>query len=41
MGFKLRTTGGDVNGNNSDRVMYMAFAEQSGRNEFGTFANAG
>jgi len=41
MGFKLRTTGGDVNGNNTDRVMYMAFAEQSGRNEFGTFANAG
>ncbi len=41
MGFKLRTAGGDVNGNNSDRVMYMAFAEQSGRNEFGTFANAG
>ena len=41
MGFKLRTTGGDVNGNNTDRVIYMAFAEQSGRNEFGTNANAG
>ena len=42
MGFKLRTSGGYVNGgNSSDRIIYMAFAEQSGRNEFGTFANAG
>ncbi len=42
MGFKLRTSGSYVNGGNStDRIIYMAFAEQSGRNEFGTFANAG
>ena len=42
MGFKLRTSGAYVNGgNNTDRIIYMAFAEQSGRNEFGTFANAG
>ena len=42
MGFKIRTTGSYVNGGNStDRIIYMAFAEQSGRNEFGTFANAG
>ena len=42
MGFKLRTSGSYVNGgNNADRIIYMAFAEQSGRNEFGTFANAG
>ena len=42
MGFKLRTSGSYVNGgNNTDRIIYMAFAEQSGRNEFGTFANAG
>ena len=42
MGFKVRTSGSYVNGgNNSDRIIYMAFAEQSGRNEFGTFANAG
>ena len=42
MGFKLRTSGAYVNGGNStDRIIYMAFAEQSGRNEFGTFANAG
>lgn len=42
MGFKLRTSGSYVNGgNNTDRIIYMAFAEQSGRNEFGTFGNAG
>ena len=42
MGFKLRTSGSYVNGgNNTDRIIYMAFAEQSGRNEFGTSTNAG
>ena len=42
MGFKIRTNSvTQVNNNNSDRYIYMAFAEQSGRNEFGTFANAG
>ena len=42
MGFKIRTNSVlQVNNNNSDRYIYMAFAEQSGRNEFGTFANAG
>ncbi len=41
MGFKLRTSGAYVNGGNTSRIIYMAFAEQSGRNEFGTFANAG
>ena len=41
MGFKLRTSGAYVNGGNANRIIYMAFAEQSGRNEFGTFANAG
>ena len=41
MGFKLRTSGAYVNGgNNSDRIIYMAFAEQPGRNEFGTTPNA-
>ena len=42
MGFKIRTASVlQVNNNNTDRYIYMAFAEQSGRNEFGTFANAG
>ena len=42
MGFKIRTASVlQVNNNTSDRYIYMAFSEQSGRNEFGTFANAG
>lgn len=42
MGFKIRTNSvTQVNNNTSDRYIYMAFSEQSGRNEFGTFANAG
>ena len=42
MGFKIRTASVlQVNNNNTDRYIYMAFSEQSGRNEFGTFANAG
>ena len=39
-GFKVKTSNGGINAT-GDRYLYMAFAEQSGRNEFGTFANAG
>ena len=38
-GFKLRTSGGYVNGG-YDRIFYMAFAEQTGRTEYNLIANA-
>jgi len=38
-GFKLRTSGGYVNGG-YDRIFYMAFAEQSGKTEYNLIANA-
>ena len=38
-GFKLRTSGGYVNGG-YDRIFYMAFAEQTGRTEFNLITNA-
>ena len=38
-GFKLRTSGGYVNGG-YDRIFYMAFAEQTGRTEYNLITNA-
>ena len=38
-GFKLRTSGGYVNGN-YHRLFYMAFAEQTGKTEYNLIANA-